>query len=225
MPDPPTERAAIVVLWGAWSVCAGTHFTKRARERRGLLMGRRGRVLAIVSLLAAGVFFGALHAGTSVARTDAQAVFLPRCLNTQLRVAPGQSEGALGHIGVVVHFTNRSRSTCQLAGYPGLQMLDAAGRPIPTYVQRGIAYTVPKVAERVVKLSPGAVASFDLGYDDSTGFGDEKCPTSTRVEITAPNDYRPLEIAWKIQPYGGDIPHLKCGEITVSPVFAGAPAG
>jgi hypothetical protein len=104
-------------------------------------------------------------------------------------------------------------------------MLDAAGRPIPTYVQRGIAYTVPKVAERVVKLSPGAVASFDLGYDDSTGFGDEKCPTSTRVEITAPNDYRPLEIAWKIQPYGGDIPHLKCGEITVSPVFAGAPAG
>jgi len=210
---------------GAWSVGGAAHFTNCSRELRGLLMGRRGRGLATVSLVAAGVFFGSLHAGTSAASTRGRAVFIPRCLNTQLRVMPGQSEGALGHIGFVVHFTNRSRSTCQLGGYPGLQMLDAAGRPIPTHVQRGIAYTVPKVPDRVVELSPGALASFYLGYADSTGYGDEQCPASTRVEITAPNDYRPLTIAWKIQPYGGDIPHLKCGEITVSPVFAGSPAG
>jgi hypothetical protein len=207
---------------GAWSVGGAAHFTTRARERRGLLLGRRRRGLAILALLTATAVLAPPLAGASIAVTRARAVFVPRCLNTQLRVAPGRSEGALGHIGVVVHFTNRSRSTCQLAGYPGLQMLNGAGRPIPTYVQRGIAYTVPKVPDRVVILAPAAVASFYLGYDDSTGFGNEKCPASTRVEITPPNDYRPLTIAWQIEPYGGDIPHLQCGEITVSPVFPGA---
>jgi hypothetical protein len=208
-----------VVLWGRGRSAAPR--TSRSGRASGghRLTGRWGRgAAAIAALLATGATFAA----ASAARTHARAVFVPRCLNTQLRVAPGQSEGALGHIGVVVHFSNRSRSTCELAGYPGLQMLNGAGRPLPTYVQRGIAYTVPKVPDRVVILAPGAVASFYLGYDDSTGFGDEKCPASTRVEITPPNDYNPLTIAWKIEPYGGDIPHLKCGEITVSPVFAGS---
>ena len=190
-------------------------------------LSRRARIgLALVVALLAALALGSLAAlvvnSNGSTPPSASTLVIPRCLTAQLRVTPGTSEGALGHIGVVVHFTNRSRSTCELHGYPGMQMLDAAGKPIPTSVQRGIAYTVPKVPERAVKLTPGGEASFDLGYSDSTGYGDEKCPTSTRVEITPPNDFKPLTIAWRIEPYGGDIPHLKCGEITVSPVFAAA---
>jgi hypothetical protein len=190
-------------------------------------LSRRARIgLALFVALLAALALGSLVAlvvnSNGSTSPSASTLVIPRCLTGQLRVTPGTSEGALGHIGVVVRFTNHSRSTCELYGYPGLQMLDAAGKALPTSVQRGIAYTVPKVPERAVKLPPGGRASFDLGYSDSTGYGNETCPSSTRVEITPPNDFKPLTIAWRIAPYGGDIPHLKCGEITVSPVFAGA---
>ncbi|HUB76430.1 MAG TPA: DUF4232 domain-containing protein [Solirubrobacteraceae bacterium] len=149
-----------------------------------------------------------------------------RCLSSQLTVAPGRSGGAAGSIGVVVHFHDRSGSACTLEGYPGMQMLNAAGGKLATEVHRGASVTVPSIPVRQVTLDAnGGEASFDMGYADATGFGNEHCPTSSRVEITAPNDYRTLTISWAIQPYGGDIPHLRCGQINVSPVFAGASHG
>lgn len=144
-----------------------------------------------------------------------------RCLTRALSANRGSPEGAAGSIGQVVHFKNHSSATCSLYGYPGMLMLDASGKPLPTDVHRGSSVTVPARPARLVTLASGGEASFDLGYADSTGFGDDRCPTSTRVEITPPNDYKHLTIAWRLQPYGGDIPHLRCGEITVSPVFAG----
>jgi len=161
------------------------------------------------------------------ARTRAQSLLLAnaharRCLSAQLGVRLGRAGGALGHIGQEVHFKNISPMSCTLVGYPGLQMLNAAGHPIRTQVLRGIAYTVPTVPKRLVMLAPGGEASFDLGYDDSTGYDSKKCPVSSRVEITPPDDYRPIMVSWRIQPYGGgSTTHLRCGQITVSPVFSG----
>jgi hypothetical protein len=155
------------------------------------------------------------------ASTLPSATYVPRCLTSQLSVKPGSSEGAAGSIGQVVHFENISRSRCGLLGYPGMLMLDASGRPLATEVHRGSSGTVAARAVRLVVLAAGGEASFDLGYADSTGYGNERCPTSARVEITPPNDFAHLTISWHLQPYGGDIPHLECGEITVSPVFAG----
>ena len=173
-------------------------------------------VLTIATIAALVVF---ANPGSPTAATAASGP--ARCASSQLAVTLGEASGALGHIGQVVHFRNRSSVRCTLHGYPGVQMLDAAGTPIPTTVRRGIAYTVPRVPERVVTLARGAKASFDIGYADATGYGNEQCPTSARVAITPPNDAAALTIAWRLQPYGGDIPHLRCGEITVSPVFAG----
>jgi hypothetical protein len=164
-----------------------------------------------------------LTIGTLVALVvNANGATLSRCLNTQLAVKPGQSNGAAGSIGQVVHFTNVSHAACTLEGYPGMQMLDGAGRPLATEVHRGSSVTVQARPVRLVTLLAGGQASFELGYADATGFGDEHCPSSTRIEVTPPDDFRSLTIAWRLQPYGGDIPHLECGEITVSPVFAGA---
>lgn len=144
-----------------------------------------------------------------------------RCRSAQLAVRVGRLGVALGHIGVTIDFKNVSTATCTLYGYPGLQMLGVVGQAIPTDVLRGTAYTVPSMPERSVTLVAHAEAAFDLGFADSTGYGLDKCPTSARVEITPPNAYRPITIAWRIQPYGGGtITHLHCGQITVSPVFA-----
>ncbi len=143
-----------------------------------------------------------------------------RCSSSQLAVRIGQGGVALGHVGQVVSFSNTSHAACTLHGYPGLQMLSAQGHPIRTQVLRGTAYTVPAVPKRTVTLRPGARASFDLGYDDATGYENDKCPTSARVEITPPNAYRSITVAWRMQPYGGgSVQHLRCGQVTVSPVF------
>jgi hypothetical protein len=190
--------------------------------------GRRvvGATIAVLAALALGSLIAlVLTASTTKASPDARAPIVARvsrCLLSELSVKPGQGGAAAGSIGQVVHFTNVSHATCTLDGYPGLQMLGAAGKPIATEVHRGSSVTVQALPVRLVNLLPGRVASFNLGYSDGTGFGNEKCPTSTRVEITPPNDYSHFTIAWALQPYGGDIPHLECGLITVSPVFAGS---
>jgi hypothetical protein len=146
-----------------------------------------------------------------------------RCHSNQLAVRIGFEGAALGHIGVTVRFVNVSEIACSLYGYPGLLMLDRAGHALPTEVQRGVAYTVPSVAERLVTLRPGGGAAFDAGWDDATGYGSKQCPTSSRVLVTPPNAYRSIGVVWRIQPYGGgSIQHLRCGLITVSPVFAAA---
>lgn len=154
---------------------------------------------------------------TSSPNTSAQA-----CASSQLTVELGPSGVAMGHVGSVVSFKNISNATCTLDGYPGLKMLDGAGHPIPTEVTDGTSYTVPSIPEQIVTLVPDAVASFELGFSDSTGYGTASCSTSAKVEITPPSSDRPITVSWHIQPYGGStIQQLHCGEVIVSPVYAG----
>jgi Protein of unknown function (DUF4232) len=143
---------------------------------------------------------------------------LGRCHSNQLRAQLGQANGAAGSVRISATFKNTSRSTCSLEGYPGMQMLNKAGKPIRTSVHRGLTGTAPV---RVVSLAPGGVARFYMGFAAATGYGNKKCPTSARVQVTAPNDFSSLTVAWHLQPYGGTIQHLECGLISVSPVQAG----
>lgn len=146
----------------------------------------------------------------------------PLCLSNNLSVLAGRTGGAMGSVGVVgVVFKNNSEVTCTLMGYPDLQMLDAAGNPVITHVHKGTSVTVQFTPEDLVTLLPGGEAMFDLGYSSATGYGSAYCPTSARVLITPPNTNQPIVVPWKLQPYGGStIAKLRCGEITVSPVYA-----
>jgi hypothetical protein len=180
-----------------------------------------GVAAALVTLGVASLFLIAVTASGTTGSSPPHIARVGRCLTSELTVKPGQENGAAGSIGQTVHFTNVSHATCTLEGYPGMLMLNAAGKPLATEVHRGASVTVAPLPVRLVILEPGHEASFNLGYADATGYGNEKCPTSARVEVTPPNDYSHLTIAWMLQPYGGDIPHLVCGEINVSPVFAG----
>lgn len=107
-------------------------------------------------------------------------------------------------------------------GYPGMQLLDASGAALPTKVARGTAATVPSVAEHTVTLAPAGDAAFAVGFATATGYGSEQCPRSSTVAITPPNDYHSIVMHWAIAPYGGTAQHLQCGDITVSPVYAGS---
>ncbi len=144
------------------------------------------------------------------------------CQSGQLSIVRGQTGGAMGHIGIAASaFQNISTTTCTLSGYPTLQMLDALGHAMPTHVIDGSSYTVISRPESVVVLLPGKQAMFDLGYSNGTGYGSAVCPTSAQVEITPPGSSESISVRWTLQPYGGPtIAKLRCGEITISPVFA-----
>jgi hypothetical protein len=153
-----------------------------------------------------------------VAVSGSSGAGLQRCHRSQLRAQLGQANGAAGSIRISATFRNTSSSTCSLEGYPGMQMLNKAGKKIPTSVHRGLPGTAPV---RTVSLAPGGAARFYMGFADATGYGNKKCPASARVKVTAPNDFSSITVAWHLQPYGGTIPHLHCGLISVSPVQAG----
>lgn len=148
-------------------------------------------------------------------------VVLPNCILSQLSIIDGRDGVALGNIGVDgIAFKNVSETACQLYGYPNLQMLDAAGNRITTHLNKGTSYTVQAMPEELITLLPGGEAMFDLGYSDSTGYGNLKCPTSVQQEIMPPGSDKPIIVKWNMDPYGGSIPKLHCGEVTVSPVYA-----
>ncbi len=163
----------------------------------------------------------ALAALAAITPASASASAPHRCYSSQLAVTPGQAQGAAGSVGQTVQLRNLAHVTCTLEGYPGMLLLNGAGHALPTVVHRGASVTVSARAVSLVTLAPGQSAAFDIGYASATGYGNKRCPTSTRVEITPPNDFAPLTINWRLQPFGGTIQQLRCGLINVSPVYAG----
>ncbi|WP_298207981.1 DUF4232 domain-containing protein [Ferrimicrobium sp.] len=140
-----------------------------------------------------------------------------RCRSTNLVAHMVSVEGAAGSTIRTYTLVNTGTNTCTLYGYPGLQLLGAGGTKLATHVIRTPA------PERSVKLAHGASVSFLMQFADSTGYGNESCPTSSSLEITPPNDYHYLTLtgpAGTLQAFGGTVQDLKCGTIEVQPVAA-----
>ncbi len=175
------------------------------------------RIASIVAIIASG-----LVVGSSVVASASSVATVPNCHSSQLKVEQGRVGAAMGSIGITgARFKNVSKSACTLRGYPSLQMYDAKGRRIATHIMHGASASVPPIAMKLVTLRPGVTAKFDLGYANQTGYGTATCPTSARVTLTPPNNLVPLGARWHLQPFGGStIAKLRCGEITVSPVYA-----
>jgi hypothetical protein len=153
---------------------------------------------------------------------------LSRCKSSQLSVAfePAESDGgAAGSVGLTYQFTNKSAYSCTLHGYPGFQMLGAQSRPLATHLWRQPATgPVPTVT-----LPPEGNAWFQIEYPAQTGYGNLHCPTSTSVEVTPPNAHHQVFLRTgegaHLQPYGGTIEHLHCGQVSITPVAAAPPVG
>lgn len=144
------------------------------------------------------------------------------CTSAQLAIQLGLEGAAMGSRGVTgMAFKNISTTPCTLEGYPIIQMVDAAGKSINTFVSHGNSFSTPPATVKVVTLEPGHNAKFDMLYAAQTGYGNAVCPTSTSVDFTPPGSSTALALPWKIQPYGGGtIQALRCGEIKVSPIYA-----
>jgi hypothetical protein len=165
-------------------------------SRRRLAMGHRmakrtwvllaGGITAITLLAAVPASMAALHARATAA-----------CVRNQLGVRSNGSQGAAGTIYGAWVFTNVSKTTCTLKGYPSLDLYGKVGRPIPTTVQDDL---LP--GPRLVTLAPGDAATFHTSYSDVPS-SRRACPVSSVMQVTSPGAQGSLFIPATLQPCRG----------------------
>jgi hypothetical protein len=149
------------------------------RRQLGRSRGIRARVLSglCASLCALGATFAAA-ASLGASR--------PRCPTAQLRVTVLDVQGATSHRYWDLALRNIGHSSCRLQGFPGVGLLDKAGRPIAVTVARQTGFPTPAVT-----VAAGRHAYFTFGYTtggpckphDFNAYG---------LEIYPPDDYKRL---------------------------------
>ncbi|MFN2608832.1 MAG: DUF4232 domain-containing protein, partial [Acidimicrobiales bacterium] len=194
-PAPPTRRMAVAVgavaVAGLVAGCSGGGSKPRAARATSSTMPVADTSTTMVDEATTS------PVPTSAAATTAvKTAAVERCHTSQLSATPGPTGAALGHVGLVVVLKNRSSARCRILGYPGLQRLDAARRPVPTDLRRGTSYMFVDPGPAIVDLAPGATASFALGWTHvPTGDDTGPCPTSPLAAVTPPDETDPLVVA------------------------------
>jgi hypothetical protein len=92
-------------------------------------------------------------------------------------------------------------------------MLDASGAPLAAQTTvPGGSYAFTDFSPTKVTLEPGSTAYFNVGYSDVPAGSESTCPSPARLEVTPPNDFSQLAIAFE-----GSV--CNDGTLAVSPVF------
>jgi photosystem II stability/assembly factor-like uncharacterized protein len=134
------------------------------------------------------------------------------CQVPQLALTAGSFGEASGEFIQTLTFTNVSSVTCQLGGWPGFQVADAAGHLVPTQTQRVRQGLSPPLWTRVV-LIPRQTASFDIFGADFDSVHQHVCPMTSGASITPPDTTATLSVPIHIP---------DCGRFQVAPVISGS---
>ena len=109
--------------------------------------------------------------------------------------------------------TNTLDVDCTFFGFPGAQLLDDAGDPVPTNVVRGGGYFTQDPPPTRVDVQPHGAAIFRIHWEQVPVGNEPTCPEASRLAVTPPDEYVSLTIAIKIQACGG-------GHLDMSAVLA-----
>jgi hypothetical protein len=127
------------------------------------------------------------------------------CTTSQLTAALGGGDAGAGSLFRYLVLTNHSGTACHLTGYPGLSMLDAAGKQIGAPADRQPMSYAPVV------LRPGGSASDTIHTVNQQG----SClPASVKLRIYPPGNTASLDFVGSVT----DCDHL----FTVTPLAAGS---
>ncbi|HLW96702.1 MAG TPA: DUF4232 domain-containing protein [Solirubrobacteraceae bacterium] len=142
---------------------------------------------------------------TIVAVPTAARAGTPACSASSLVVwLDTQGNGAAGSSFYNLQFTNLSRSSCQLSGYPGVSAVDLGGRQLGHAGSRDAAH--PAVA---VTLPAGGSAHTILRIVDAGNFPRSACGPVTAAGLRV---YPPGQTASKLIPY----PFAACSRNTAT---------
>jgi hypothetical protein len=150
------------------------------------------RKFQIAALVAGGLLLagGAAPAYASAQDTAATQAAAPRCSAAQLQVGVGRVDAGAGQRHESLTFTNRSRSTCSIYGYPGLVMVDKQGDTLRTRVRRASGAKARKT------LRPGGRASATLHWTVIESGGEKSCPSAARLLVIPPDEHTYASIAF-----------------------------
>lgn len=146
---------------------------------------------------------GSAPAGAGTPPTGTSAVPRPttpdRCHTADLTLSVRSLDAAAGQRYANLVLVNRSARTCSLYGYGGVQLLDAAGAPLPTRQQRQ-AGTVPAV----LRLAPGAATHSLVHWGVVPAAGDRQTggcqPSARTVAVIPPDETAPVRAPWAYGP-------------------------
>jgi hypothetical protein len=153
-----------------------------------ILRSRSRRIAAGTALAAATLVGAAATASAAEAPAAAHAATVSSCGNSAVSTSVRSAGAATMHTGYVLVFTNVSKQTCELSGYPGAAVeyksstLLNATRTLNGYIGDGQNLSKPPV----VTLKPGASASAVLEWAENAG---QHCYAnrSGTLHVTPPN--------------------------------------
>ncbi|MEV8438431.1 DUF4232 domain-containing protein [Actinosynnema sp. NPDC051121] len=129
-----------------------------------------------------------------------------RCTAAVLGAVVESNEAGAGNRYGKLVVTNNGAAPCTINGYSGLQLLDSAGNPLPTDLQR-----TPDPGPAPVVLTPGAAAAANLHWT-VVPTGDEPVDRPCQAEATRaaaipPDETEPMSLQWGLGPVcaGGKI--------------------
>jgi hypothetical protein len=130
-------------------------------------------------------------------------------------VALGHEDGAAGSIYTAILFTNTSKTTCTLYGYPGVSLV--GGTPV---AQIGLAAAKETgIAQTLVTLAPGATGHATLRRTQAGNYSASDCHpvTAQFLRIYPPEQTTPVLLPHAVETCSAPIQIL-----TIRPVQPGA---
>jgi|SRR5215470_18233409 len=115
------------------------------------------------------------------------------CDTSALRLTLGSPGAAAGHFYRTLVFTNISRASCTLYGYPGISFVAAIGGQ-----QIGAAADRSPARKRLVVLPPGGKAHALLDLLDVLNFPPSACAASNAhwLKVYPPNQFSASYVPW-----------------------------
>lgn len=126
-----------------------------------------------------------------------------RCHTAGLDLAFENVDAGAGNRVGTFHFTNTLGVDCTFFGFPGAQLLDDLGDPLPTTVVRGGGFFTNDPPHTLVDVQPHGAAMFRIHWEVIPVGNETICPTASRLAVTPPDEYVSLILPIKIQACGG----------------------
>ena len=136
------------------------------------------------------------------------------CRGQALAGRLASSDGAAGHMHLVVALRNIGGAECTLDGFPTVGLVAEDGTALPVRATHDGDLAFPVRTPSTVVLAPGEVASFDLGFSHVPTGGQTVCPAAQSLVVTPPGDSHPVPVQTAADPCDG-------GHLAVSPLVAG----
>jgi hypothetical protein len=158
------------------------------------------RVVTVAAAAIAGLVIStAAFAATSSPGAARTAASIPRCTANDLGVwlALDQGNAGAGTVYYPLEFTNLSRHTCYLFGYPGVSALDRDGKQLGSPAGRS-----SRTSARIVNVAPGATAHTLLAYHDVevyTGSGCDPVDSAAELRVYPPGQRSATDTAFTLE--------------------------